>query len=109
MNKKKVSIILCILLSLIFSFSAGATSYKSYIGSDDINFWDGVSRTFERKTSTGGVLELRKLGSVVDVLEVYGSGTDYSSTAINTAIARVGTTNKIGLLLQPGTWTILLA
>src|SRR3990172_2617183 len=95
-----------IILFLLFFSNAEASSYKGFIGGGDLNLWDGVTRTFERQTSTGGVLELNKIYSVVDVLEVYGDGTDYSDTAINAALARIGTTTKVGLLLQPGTWTI---
>ena len=98
--------LIAIFIFLFFATTVGATSYKGFIGGDDINWWDGVSRTFERRTSTGGMLELNKIYSVVDVLEVYGDGTDYSDTTINAALSRIGTATKVGLLLQPGTWTV---
>lgn len=81
------------------------TQYKSFIGGLDIKFWDGVVRTFTRKTSTGGTITLNKLGALVDVTEAYGGGTDHSSTSINNALSAV-TTSNLTMLFQPGTWNI---
>jgi hypothetical protein len=82
------------------------TDFKDYIGGKDIKHWDGVTRTFDRSTSTGGTLSQNKVGEVVDILEVYGSGTAYTLSTLSSAIDRIGTSNQVGILLQPGTWTI---
>ena len=79
--------------------------FKSFIGNKDIKWWDGLTRTFTRLTSTGATLALNKIGSVVDVLEVYGSGTNYTALTINDALANVSS-NACTFLFQPGAWTI---
>lgn len=81
------------------------TAFKDYLGGRDVKFWDGIARTFSRLTSTGGSLTQNKIGSVVDVLEVYGSGTAYTSTTLNDAAGAVGS-NSVVFLLQPGTWVL---
>ena len=103
---KRFLILIAFLICLFLTINAQATSYKGFIGSDDINWWDGVTRTFDRKTSTGGNIELNKIGNAVDVLEVFGDGTAYTDTTISTAIGTVGSTNKVALILQPGQWMI---
>jgi hypothetical protein len=82
------------------------TSYSGYISGKDIKHWDGVSRTFDRKISTGGTISLNKVGEVVDILEAYGDGTAYTLSTFSTAIDKIGTSNQVGILLQPGDWTI---
>lgn len=81
------------------------TTFKSYIGAEDIELWDGITRTFTRATSTGGSLTLNKIGMVVDILNVYGSGTAYTDATLSAAISHIGS-NKAFLALTPGTWTI---
>lgn len=81
------------------------TTFKDYIGGKDVKWWDGVTRTFQRLTSTGGSLEQNKVGSVVDLLEVYGSGTAYTDVTLSTAINMIGS-RPVTILFQPGTWTI---
>ncbi len=81
------------------------TTYKSYVGAEDINFWDGLTRTFTRSTSTGGSLTLNKVGAVVDILNVYGDGTAFTDVTISSAISHIGS-NTAFLMLTPGTWTI---
>lgn len=77
-------------------------TYKSQIAAEDLKLWDGGARTFTRKTSTGGLVTLSKVGSVVDVAASWG-GT--SEAALSAAIAALAG-NDGGLLLQPGSWTI---
>ena len=81
------------------------TTFKSYIGSKDFKWWDGITRTFTRLISTGSTLTLNKLGYYVDVLEAYGTGTTYSAATINLAINAIAS-NQCMVMLQPGTWTI---
>jgi hypothetical protein len=80
-------------------------TYKDFIGQDDIKFWDGISRTFTRTTSTGGTVTLNKVGNLVDALQVYGSGDTYTDATLNDAISQIGS-NKAAIVIAPGTWTI---
>jgi len=81
------------------------TTFNDYIGGKDIKWWDGGTRTFTRPTSTGGTLSQNKIGTMIDVLEVYGSATAYTLASINSALNAVGTSNVV-FVLQQGTWTI---
>ena len=81
------------------------TTYSDYIGAEDIKFWDGISRTFTRQTSTGGTITLNKIGEMVNILDVYGSGSVYTDATISEALTHIGTRN-VGIFLTPGTWTI---
>jgi len=82
---------------------------KAPIGAEDFNNWDGVTSTFNRDTSTGGEITLRKVGYEVDALMVYGGGVTFTSATINSALTTIGTTNKVTLLLRPGSWAIATA
>ena len=81
------------------------TNYKSTIGKEDIKSWDGITSTFDRKTSTGGTITMTKEGYEVDVSKIYGNGAR-TAAIINTAIAQVGSINKMTFVLSPGAWTI---
>lgn len=81
------------------------TNYKSTIGKEDIKSWDGITSTFDRKTSTGGTITMTKEGYEVDVSKIYGNGAK-TAAIINTAIAQVGSINKMTFVLSPGAWTI---
>lgn len=81
------------------------TAFKDFLGAKDVKWWDGIARTFTRLTSTGGQLTQNKIGHMVDVLEVYGDGTAYTDTTLNTAAGTVGA-NNVCFLLQPGTWVL---
>lgn len=81
-------------------------SFKSLIGNKDVSWWDGITRTFTRQTSTGGTLTLNKLGHQVDVLEAFGDGENYTTATIVKAINEIGSTNKVTLVFQPGTWIV---
>ena len=78
-------------------------------GRGDFNLYDGTSagKTFTRTASDGSTtLTLRSIGYTVDALEVYGGGTAYTDATISSAITAIGTTNNVGLVLNPGTWTM---
>ena len=81
------------------------TTFKNNIGGKDIKHWDGVTRNFTRTTSTGGTLTQNKVGHMVDVLEAYGDGENYTLAAITAATGAIGSSN-VTMMLQTGTWTI---
>ncbi len=83
--------------------------YKGPIGEQDQNKWDGITGTFTRDTSTGGTQTLNKVGYEVDALMVYGGGVNFTAATINSALLAIGTTNKVTLLLRPGSWAIATA
>lgn len=98
---------LIILALLIPSLSYGATVTKSYIGEQDVKKYDGTgSDTFSRVTSTGGTVVLNKAGYEVDALISYGNGSNRTDATISAAMTAIGTTNKVTLVLRPGTWVI---
>lgn len=82
------------------------TSTKRKIGKEDIELYDGRNRTFDRIDSTGGTTSITKYGDEVDVLQVFGAGASYTAGVINTALQRIGSSNRCILLFQTGTWTI---
>lgn len=82
-----------------------STTTKGQIGNKDIKWWDGITDTFTRETSTGGLLTLNKIGTEVFVDEAYGSGA-ISESALNTAINQIGTTRKRIITLREGTWSL---
>ena len=82
-----------------------STTTQHKIGTDDIELYDGVNDTFTRLTSTGGSLTLNKVGTAVNVAEVYGNGT-ISQTALIDAVNAIGTSRKRILILKSGTWSI---
>ncbi len=83
-----------------------ATTTKSYIGKHDIEHWTGAtgSKLYSRNTSTGGSLTVRKVGNVVDVIEVHGTGTA-SQAALAAGLAAAGS-DETTLELAQGTWQI---
>lgn len=84
-----------------------ATSDKVLLGRQNMGWWDGISdKRFSQQSDVGGPLTITKMGNYVDVLTVYGDGTDYSDAAITKAMNRIGTTEIVGLVLTPGTWSI---
>ncbi len=83
------------------------TIEKSPIGEQDLNRWAGTSsETFTRETSAGYDITMRKIGATVDVVMSYGGGVNFDRAAIAAALTAIGATNKVGLVLRPGTWTI---
>ncbi|MAH47220.1 hypothetical protein CMI37_15455, partial [Candidatus Pacearchaeota archaeon] len=80
-------------------------NFKNYIGGKDIKHWDGVTRNFTRTTSTGGTLTQNKIGQMVDVLEAFGAGENYTLASITAATGAIGS-SPVTMMLQTGTWTI---
>lgn len=72
----------------------------------DQNLYDGVKLTGSREDETTGRTSGLKVNDSVDVVSVYGYGTDFSGGAIQRATTRIGSSTKVGLVLAPGTWSI---
>lgn len=81
------------------------TITKGVAGNQDLNLYDGVNDTFSRVDSKGNTLTLNLIGNTIDVLAVYGAGSNFNSTSINAALTAISTT-KMTLVLHPGTWTM---
>ena len=96
-----------ILLAVMLGTAQGATVTKGLIGAQDIHQPDGTTtRTFTRPSSTGGTITLNDVLYEVDALIAYGGGVNYTQATITAALTAIGTTNKVTLLLRPGTWVI---
>lgn len=71
----------------------------------DLALWDGVNATYSRPDSTGGTTSGLRIGNEVDVLQVYGAGTDRSVSTLMAAIAGVGSADCT-FVFAPGEWPI---
>lgn len=71
----------------------------------DLSLYDGRSSTYARLDATGGTLTGLRINDYVDVLQVYGSGTDRTRGTIASAINSIGS-QVATLVFAPGTWTI---
>lgn len=71
----------------------------------DLANWDGINATQTRVDATGGTITALATGNEVDVLQVYGSGTERTDESIAAAILAIGSRN-VTLVFAPGTWTI---
>lgn len=83
---------------------AGAITRGKLIRADLAN-WDGKTSTHSRIDATGGTVTGLAVGNEVDVLQVFGSGTDRTRASIRSATSHIGTTTCT-LVFAPGTWTI---
>lgn len=81
------------------------TVTKGKIFRDDLDLYDGVTTTSSRPDSTGGTVTSNKINSIVDILTVYGNGTDRNRTTLVNSINAIGTNNAT-IELAPGQWTI---
>lgn len=103
----KSAITFFLILVSVSAYGATSTITKGLIGSQDMHMPDGTAtRTFTRSASTGDTLTLNDVGYEVDALITYGAGSVYTDTTIQSALTAIGTTNKVTLLLRPGTWVI---
>jgi hypothetical protein len=71
----------------------------------DLAPWDGKTATYTRSDASGGTVTGLAVGNEVDVLQVYGSGTNRTRSTVNNAIQQIGSTS-VTLVFAPGTWTI---
>lgn len=72
---------------------------------NDLHLWDGKNLQGTRPSSAGGVVVGLKIGNVVDVLSVFGSGTYRDNITLQRALNALGSAN-VTLLFAPGTWKI---
>ena len=70
---------------------------SNYIG------WNAAATGLENKS---GPVITTATQYEVDALVSYGGGTAYTQATIEAALTAIGTTNKVTLLLRPGTWVI---
>lgn len=82
-----------------------ATIQRAGLQRGDLALWDGLTKTASRIDATGGTITGLTVGDFVDVLQVYGSGTDRIGATIATATARIASAN-VALLFATGTWEI---
>lgn len=78
---------------------------KGKIFRQDMEHWDGISKTANRKDSTGGTVSGLVVGHEVDVLATYGNGENYTWQTVNDCTRRIGSASCT-LIFNPGTWTI---
>lgn len=72
---------------------------------EDFLHYDGITATGSRKDSTGGFYQGVRVGDEVDILMVYGSGTEKNNQAIQNAVTAIGS-RKATIKFSPGTWDI---
>lgn len=82
-----------------------ATIQRAAVQRGDLSLWDGVTKTASRFDATGGTVTGLTIGETVDVLQVFGSGTDRTRATIATAVSRLGS-SRVSLLFATGTWSI---
>lgn len=78
---------------------------RALVNRKDLALWDGVTRTVTRVDTTGGSVTGLTLGDEVDVLQVFGGGTERTRATIADAVAYIGS-NVVTLLFSTGTWSI---
>jgi hypothetical protein len=71
----------------------------------DLNLYDGLNTTGQRKSSSGGYVQGNLIGDEVDVLMVHGQGLNRTQTVIQNCINSLGTLSR-SIKFSPGTWTI---
>ena len=72
---------------------------------EDQALYDGKTSTFSRLDATGGTKTGLRINDFVDVLQVFGEGTNRTRATIANAINGIGST-VCTLKFAPGTWTI---
>jgi len=81
------------------------TTYYSKIGKEDLRLFDGANRTFQRRNSSGSLIDLHTMGNAVDVLQAFGDGTTPAQVDLSQAIVGANG-NECTFELAPGTWPI---
>lgn len=82
-----------------------ATIRRAKVIRADLALWDGRTTSYTRQDASGGTVTGLPVGTEVDVLQVYGSGTSRTRASIVAATNNVGT-SAATLVFSPGTWTI---
>lgn len=83
-----------------------STIQRSKITRADLALWNGSTKSVSRIAASGDTVTSLTVGDYVDLLQVFGDGTERTLATINTALAAVGTTNNMTLLWSTGTWAI---
>ena len=78
---------------------------RGKIQKSDLLGWDGKTLTGSRVDATGGTVTGLVADYEVDVLEVFGSSTNYTLSTISQALQHIGSSN-VTLVFAPGTWVI---
>ena len=81
------------------------TIVRGKIIRSDVAWWDGKTATATRVDATGGTVSGLQLNDYVDVLQVFGSGTNKTLGTVASATSHIGSTTCT-LVFGPGTWTI---
>jgi len=81
------------------------TIQRAKINRADQALWDGGTKTTTRTDATGGTVTELTVGEEVDILQVYGSGTNRTLATLANAVQRVGS-SVVCFLIGTGTWTI---
>lgn len=81
------------------------TVTKGLVVRSDFQLYDGKYETVNRRDSTGGTINSLPINDFVDVLSVYGSGSEYTVVTIISCVNNLGSRNRT-LLFRQGTWEI---
>lgn len=71
----------------------------------DLNLYDGINPTGQRKSSSGGYVDGLRIGEEVDVLQIHGQARNRTQTTIQNCVNSLGSLNR-SIKFSPGTWTI---
>lgn len=107
MRKRNLIVSFALVVTVLAGIAFSQTITRRQIGKQDLGLWDGVTSTFTYTTNSGTTLTFNSVGDAVDVLQVYGGGTDQTSRSLASAVSAIGTGRKAALLMAPGTWTML--
>jgi hypothetical protein len=82
-----------------------ATIQRYRLTRADLALYDGKSSTYARVDTTGGTVTGLRINDDVDVLQVYGAGTNRTRGTIADAINAIGSA-VVTLSFAPGAWAI---
>lgn len=71
----------------------------------DLALWDGIASSSTRPDASGGTVSGLPVGMEVDVLQVYGAGSNRTRSTLAAALQSIGSAVAT-LAFSPGTWTI---
>jgi hypothetical protein len=78
---------------------------RGKINRADLALWDGGTKTVTRPDATSGTVTELTIGEEVDILQVYGAGTNRTLATIANATQRAGSSARC-LLFGTGNWVI---
>ena len=71
----------------------------------ELALWDGKTATYSRSNAAGGTTTGLVIGNEVDILQVFGSGTDRTAATLIAAKNFIGS-SYCSIVFAPGAWTI---